>query len=85
MAYAIHFSSHAARQLRKLPRAVQERLKPAIDALAEEPRPSGAKKLAGSGDGWRIRVGAYRVLYLIDDNVLTVLVVEVGLRREVYR
>jgi mRNA interferase RelE/StbE len=84
MAYTVRFSSHAARQLRKLPRDVQERVRPVIDALADDPRPPRARRLAGREDGWRIRVGAYRVLYAIHDDVLTVLVVEVGHRREVY-
>jgi mRNA interferase RelE/StbE len=63
---------------------VRKRVAARIDALCEEPRPSGCKKLAGS-DYWRIRIGDYRVLYSIEDAKLTVLVVRVGHRREVYR
>jgi len=51
--------------------------------LAEEPRPASAKKLSGV-ELWRIRVGDYRVIYALDDGKLTVLVVRLGHRREVY-
>ncbi|MDX2055276.1 MAG: type II toxin-antitoxin system RelE/ParE family toxin [Polyangiaceae bacterium] len=54
------------------------------DSLADEPRPSGAKKLVES-DYWRVRVGDYRVVYSIEDSVLVILVIRVGHRRDVYR
>lgn len=59
----------------------------AIRALAAEPRPRGAALLAGTGPDriWRIRVGDYRVLYEIQDDLLVVLVVRLGHRREIYR
>ena len=56
-----------------------------ILALAEDPRPPGAKRLAGSEGLHRIRVGDYRVVYAIEDDVLLVLVVRIGHRRDVYR
>jgi len=83
--WRVEFTTQADRQFRKLPRAVQERLRPRIDALAANPRPDGATKLSGEDDLWRIRVGEYRVLYAVADEVLLVLVVKVGHRREVYR
>jgi len=61
------------------------RLARKIDALAENPRPPGAEKLKGAKDLWRVRAGDYRVLYTIRDDVLVVLVIRVGHRREVYR
>lgn len=57
----------------------------AIDDLAETPRPPGTKKLAGMADRWRIRVGDYRIIYDIRDGMLTILVVKVGHRKDVYR
>jgi mRNA interferase RelE/StbE len=54
-----------------------------IALLAEDPRPPGARKLQGR-DGLRVRVGDYRVIYLVEDNVLRVLVIAVGHRREIY-
>jgi mRNA interferase RelE/StbE len=68
-----------------LPQAAQARIASAIDALAGDPRPSGVTKLRGPEGFYRIRVGDYRVVYAIEDDVLLVLVVRVGHRREVYR
>ena len=50
-----------------------------------QPRPNGAKKLVGGNGEWRVRTGDYRIVYEIDDQVLLVLVVAVGHRREIYR
>jgi mRNA interferase RelE/StbE len=63
----------------------RERVVAAIGALAEEPRPAGAEKLAGRDDRYRIRVGDYRVVYSIEDAALIVWIVKVGHRRDVYR
>ena len=85
MAYAVEFSPSAEREFRKLAREIQMRLRPRIDALADDPRPAGAKKLKGADDLWRIRAGDYRIVYQIRDRILLVLVVRVAHRREVYR
>ncbi|MCY3019943.1 MAG: type II toxin-antitoxin system RelE/ParE family toxin [Planctomycetota bacterium] len=85
MAYRVSFTAHAARQFHKLPKGVQEALRPAIEALAGTPRPPGCATLAGARGQYRIRVGQYRVLYGVDDSASVVLVVAVGHRREVYR
>ncbi|WP_245617013.1 type II toxin-antitoxin system RelE family toxin [Amycolatopsis taiwanensis] len=53
--------------------------------MADDPRPAGAKKLAGGEGEWRVRTGDYRVVYEIRDRVLVVLVVAVVHRREIYR
>ena len=53
--------------------------------LAANPRPPGVEKLAGPDDFYRIRVGDYRIIYQIQDDVLMILVVKIGHRREVYR
>ncbi len=82
--YELELLPSAKRGLAGLDGSVRKRVAARIDALCEEPRPSGCKKLAGS-DYWRIRIGDYRVLYSIEDAKLTVLVVRVGHRREVYR
>lgn len=63
----------------------RQRLVQAIGALAVDPRPPGAEKLSGLKDRYRIRMGDYRVVYAIEERVLTVFVVKVGHRREVYR
>lgn len=83
--YAIQFTPRATRQLEALPVSAQRRIRAKIDKLAENPRPPGHKALKGKHAGTtRVRVGAYRVLYRIDDPALIVLVVEVGDRKDVY-
>ena len=83
--YRVEFASRARRMFRNLPADVQRRLDPAIQALRQDPRPPGCKKLSGEEFLWRIRVGDYRIVYQIQDNELLVLVVKVGHRREIYR
>ncbi len=86
MAYRIEWLPSAIRAFVKLEPEVQQRLRPRIDALAQDPRPPGTVALKGSERGHvRIRVGDYRVVYRVEDNVLRVLVVRVAHRREVYR
>lgn len=85
MNYRIEIASAAVSQLRKLDRPAQRRVQAAIDLLAAEPRPSGAKKLAGGDGEWRVHTGDYRIVYEVHDGVLLVLVVSVGHRPEVYQ
>ena len=84
MSFEIQILRTAQRQLAALERPVRERITSTILELAVNPRPSGSKKLSGR-DGWRIRVGDFRVIYEILEDRLVVLVVEVGHRREIYR
>ncbi len=84
MTYGIELAPAALRQLRKLDRAAQRRVQAAIELLAVEPRPSGAKKLVGGDGEWRVRTGEYRIVYEVRDSVLVVLVVAVGHRRQIY-
>ncbi len=81
----IEIAPAALRQLRKLDRTAQRRTQAAIELLANEPRPSGAKRLAGGDDEWRVRTGDYRIVYEIHDNVLLILVIALGQRRDIYR
>ena len=84
--YALRLLPTAARQLAKLPRSAQLKVRDAIAALAGWPRPPGAKLLAGTGVEriWRISVGDYRILYQLLDDRLVVLVIRVANRREAY-
>ncbi len=84
MSYRIEVAPAAVRQLRKLDRTAQRRVQAAIELLAGEPRPSGATKLVGGDGEWRVRTGDYRIVYEIHDQVLLVLVITVGHRREIY-
>jgi mRNA interferase RelE/StbE len=85
MAHQVQFYPAAARDLRSLPRKMQERVFRSIEKLAYTPRPRGCTKLAGEEDLYRVRVGDYRVLFQVVDSILTVLVVRIGHRRQVYR
>ena len=85
MTYRIEVAPAAARQLRKLDPSAQRRIHAAIELLAEQPRPSGATKLVGGAGEWRVRTGDYRIVFEIRDEVLCILVIGVGHRREIYR
>lgn len=84
MTYRIAVAPRAARQLRRLDAQARRRVQAAIELLADNPRPAATRKLAGGEGEWRIRTGDYRVIYEIDDDVLVVLVVAVGHRRDIY-
>lgn len=75
----------AEKDLRRLSDQIHDRVIEGISALANDPRPVGAKKLAGSKSNWRIRVGDYRVLYEIADIVRIVRVYRVRHRCDAYR
>jgi len=83
--FAIGFRPAAARQFKKLPRDARQRLGEEIEKLAENPRPSGVKKMAGEENLWRVRVGDYRLVYEIYDSRLIVVIITIGHRRDVYR
>ncbi len=81
--YRVIFDLRAWRELMALPDDLQHRIFDAIDKLEVNPRPSGCKKLKGSRD-YRIRVGDYRIIYDIQDNILVVEVIQVGKRDHIY-
>lgn len=85
MGYSVSFKASADKALDKLPKPIQTRMIEKAGALADDPRPSGAVKLAGTGGLWRIRIGNYRMVYVIDDRHQTVDIRIVAHRREVYR
>tara|TARA_A100001037_G_scaffold302906_1_gene335687 strand:- start:412 stop:666 length:255 start_codon:yes stop_codon:yes gene_type:complete len=82
--FTVEILRAAKRQLAKIEPQRRPRIIEAIHALAENPRPTGCKKLSGR-PAWRIRVGSFRVIYEIHDDRLVVLVVTVGDRKDVYR
>ena len=85
--YTVEITSVARRQIRRLPRSIQDRIISRLYALADNPRPQGVVKVKGRrrSDEYRIRVGNYRVIYQINDDILVVLIVRVANRREAYR
>ncbi|MFQ5840469.1 MAG: type II toxin-antitoxin system RelE/ParE family toxin [Candidatus Methylomirabilales bacterium] len=82
--YRIVLARSTERDLRNLQRVLQLRLIKVIDTLATHPRPVGVKKLRGTRDLWRIRVGDYRVIYRIDDREQLIDVTHVRHRKEAY-
>jgi mRNA interferase RelE/StbE len=82
-AYNISIKKSAARELEGLGKKDLRKVLERIATLGENPRPAGAEKLAGV-ELWRIRQGNYRIVYSIEDDTLTVWVVKVGHRRDVY-
>ena len=83
--YEVLIERTAERDLKSLSPPLYQRVVPRIKALADNPRPSGCHKLAGSKNDWRIRIGDYRVVYEIDDRKKLVRIFRVRHRREVYR
>lgn len=82
--YAIDIKPSVRRELEQLSNSLIARLVPKIEGLAANPRPSGCRKLRGYKDLWRIRVGDYRVVYIIDDDTKMVSVTRIAHRRDVY-
>jgi mRNA interferase RelE/StbE len=82
--YELVFKKSVAEDLRGFPKQDVKRIMQRIRSLADEPRPVGCEKLSGQ-ERYRIRQGAYRVIYAIEDDRLIVLIVKVGHRRNVYR
>ena len=82
--WKIDIARPARKELSRLPSDVQSRIAKAILALENNPFPHGCKKLRNR-DGWRIRIGDYRVLYFADTKARQIVVGVIGHRREVYR
>lgn len=85
MTYAIEVLPAAERDLRKVHPQMRARIRGAVLKLAADPRPPGARALKDRPGYLRVRVGDYRIIYTIEDDVLRVIVVRVGHRRDVYR
>jgi len=81
--YRVEVSPAAVRVLRRIDPAQRGRLQGAIALLAQDPRPPGARALRGR-PGYRVRVGSYRIVYTVTDDVLLVVVVTLGHRRGAY-
>ena len=81
--YRLVIDRYAQKQLSKIPPPFFNRITKAIFNLANDPRPPGYKKLTGR-PGYRIRIGDYRVIYNIEDKILTVIVIDIGNRKDIY-
>lgn len=87
MKYAFEFTAAARRQLRSVDQTTALRILHALSRIGDDPCRDDAdvKKLSGHDDLYRLRVGTYRIAYMIDDGRLIILVVDVGHRRDIYR
>ena len=83
--YEVYLEHAAEKDLKRLPMEMFQRIIRQIRALSENQRPQGCRKIVGSKNDWRIRVGSYRVIYEIDENAKAVRVMRVRYRREAYR
>lgn len=82
--YKLEFKKSAIKELNSLPNKEIKRIIQAANLLAEEPRPLNSRKLSAS-ECYRIRVGNYRILYEIKDNILIVYIIRIAHRKDVYR
>ncbi len=85
MRYRVELVPSAARAFGKLDHRTQLRVGRNSESLADAPRPLGVKRLSVEERIYRLRVGDFRILYQVNDKVLTILVIAIGHRREVYR
>ena len=85
MTHIVRVLPAALKSLKRLPSDVRRRIRDRITMLADAPRPADMCKLTGADELYRFRVRDYRVINSIEDEVLTVLVIRIGHRREVYR
>jgi mRNA interferase RelE/StbE len=83
--YNIRITASAEKSLKSVPGNYAKKIVKAIQLLADDPFPQGSRKLAGYDDSFRIRVGNYRVIYSIDKMIITIIILKIGHRKEVYR
>ena len=83
--YTIQVKASAKKELAALPADVKLAVTKKIDAFADDPRPNGCEKLKGAEHTYRVRAGDYRIVYEIHKIVVSVTVIRIGHRREVYR
>lgn len=82
--YAVEFKPSARKELENLSDRLLARVITKVENLSNDPRPTGCKKLRGYKDTWRVRVGDYRIVYIIDDHRKIVSITRVAHRKAVY-
>ena len=85
MKYKLEHTASALREFKALESTIQKRVSERILGLASDPYPSGARKLQGLENHFRVRVGDYRIIYRIERDRVVVVIVRIGHRRDVYR
>lgn len=84
MVYKIRFNPKARKELRKVDKKTYITIRKAVDSLAANPRPPASRKLVGS-PGYRLRVGNYRIIYIIEHKIVTVHIIKIGHRSKIYQ
>ena len=82
--YRVYFKKSILKDLESIPKNDLKKLMKLIESLGKDPRPSGCRKLSGQ-ERYRLRQGRYRIIYSIQDDELSVWIVKVGHRKDVYR
>ena len=85
MKYRIEFKKSAAKALKKIPKSDQRRIRDRIDSLSENLPDPATTNMKGDNPFHRIRIGDYRIIYEVHEDILAILVLKIGHRREVYR
>jgi mRNA interferase RelE/StbE len=83
--YQVVINKKMAKTIDALPNKIQAKILTTITELQNNPRPHGCKKLVGTDNEYRIRVEVYRIVYTIQDNILTITIIAVDHRKDVYR
>lgn len=83
--YTLQYKRSVEKDLRKIPSSARKIIVKKITALANEARPAGSVKIHGADNLYRIRHTEYRIIYKVDDDILTILVIKIGHRKEIYR
>ena len=83
--WQVIIEKQAKKTLKKLPRPLKKRIQVVIDNLANNPFPSGHRKITGQENVYRIRVGDWRISYAVHENVLIILIVEIASRGNAYK
>ena len=83
--YEVFLEKRAEREIKKLPAELFYRFIPKLKSLSENPKPPGCRKITGTKNDWRIRIGDYRIIYEIDEHEKAVKVMRIRHRRYVYR
>lgn len=84
MRYSLYILRRAQKQIARIPTKERDKIYEAIRKLSGNPHPKDSLKLSGR-EGWRLKIGRYRVIYEIDDEEKSIIILDVGHRKDVYR
>lgn len=83
--YKIEWKRSAGKEVKKLPKILIPRIIAAVEELAENPFPSGCRKITGTEHTYRIRIGDYRILYAVESDRLIIVIIRIGHRKNIYK